>query len=149
MNPLEEFVKRRIERRVEEFINQLEQGMITAGELAVATQRTSAEGKDYTDRTGNLRSSIGYVVKSRGETIAENIASRISASADAGEQAAKQGLEAFGADIGENEIGIAIVAGMHYGRYVSHRGFDVIDTAQLVAEREVTAQIKNITEGSE
>jgi hypothetical protein len=72
---------------------------------------------DYTDRTGNLRSSIGYFVLDNGRVVFENLSGTPVGAAMAREamySADKSGLQLVG------------VAGMDYASYVESKGFNVI-----------------------
>lgn len=93
----------------------------------------------YTDRTNNLRSSIGYVVYKNGQRIGASFAK-----AGVG----TEGDGSIGIDKGENyatEIAgnysdgyvIVLVAGMHYAAYVEAKGYDVISGAALQADNEI------------
>lgn len=87
----------------------------------------------YTDRTNNLRSSIGYVLFRDGEFVKSNFS-------DGG--SGTDGNGKTGAQTGENlakEVGkeftkgyvCVLVAGMDYAVYVESKGFDVISGAWM------------------
>lgn len=76
---------------------------------------------NYTDRTGNLRSSIGYIIILNGKTIDKNFQGP---KTEGRSQAQKVAQEvAFQYPSGYVLIG---VAGMSYAAYVEAKGFDVI-----------------------
>lgn len=88
---------------------------------------------NYIDDTGNLRSSIGYVIIIDGQIVAESSF-----------QAVKNGKE--GSDEGKtfaeslvsnypDRIALVVVAGMHYAEYVAAKGYDVLDSAELLGEQ--------------
>lgn len=108
----------------------------------------------YTDRTNNLRSSIGYVLYYDGV--------KVSASFEAG----GKGIEGTGADGAKNGLSYAdkvaknypsgfvavMVAGMNYASYVEAKNFDVITGASLQLDPEIKKQfevaqeeIRNVT----
>ena len=83
------------------------------GEAAVAEAR---EGGSYTDRTGNLRSSVGYVVSMDGRAVQ---------------------TAGFGGAGGAAGRELVVTAGMAYAAYVSARGYNVLASAELLARRMV------------
>ena len=99
----------------------------------------------YIDWTANLRSSIGYVIAEDG-----NIVTASSFEPEkGGEEGARTG-KAFAERLArEHDKGFAlvVVAGMEYAVYVSNKGYDVLDSAELTAQRlvpEMTRQLKLI-----
>lgn len=95
------------------------------GECCISIGRST---NSYTDQTGNLRNSIGYVVVKNG-----NVIKQVTATSDG----AKKGREFIQELLGEckNGIYLIVVAGMNYATYVSAKGFDVLDSAELEAEK--------------
>ena len=93
----------------------------------------------YTDRTNNLRSSIGYVVYKNGQRIGASFAKSGVGKEGDGSEGLKKG-ESYATDIAGNYSDgyvIVLVAGMHYAAYVEAKGFDVISGATLQADDEV------------
>lgn len=92
---------------------------------------------NYTDRTGNLRSSIGYAVTVEGRT-------------EYGElQQVKQGAQGCAegkthlqelASQRQGDVALHIVAGMDYAEYVE-RNYKVLSPARVLADREVPAML--------
>lgn len=87
----------------------------------------------YTDRTGNLRGSTGYCVVVDGQIVNT-----------AGFAQVRDGKE--GPNKGENYVNalasgytsgivLIVVAGMHYAAYVADRGYNVLDSAEILAEK--------------
>ncbi len=87
---------------------------------------------NYMDWTGNLRSSIGYVVVDDGSIKAEGFPGTGEGADKARELASKV------AAAHPTGIVLIVVAGMSYAKYVSDKGYDVLDTAKLTAERLVS-----------
>lgn len=88
----------------------------------------------YMDQTGNLRSSIGYVILHDGKIVSMNF-KRASGSLD-GETGRLQGME-FAAEVGrEHPDGWVLigVAGMDYAAAVEAKGYDVITGSTPTAE---------------
>lgn len=75
---------------------------------------------NYTDRTGNLRSSIGYIILKDGKTIDRNFQ---------GKSKGKQQAQSVASEVAlQYPKGFVLigVAGMEYAAYVEAKGFDVI-----------------------
>jgi hypothetical protein len=91
----------------------------------------------YTDRTGNLRSSIGYVILDNGKQLFE----KFPGSSEEGKDAAKVSLEqaAQGLDKG---LVLIVCAGMEYAAAVESKGYDVLTASGKVAEKSLRAAIK-------
>lgn len=109
------------------------------GEECVNTAKNSGR---YTDRTGNLRSSIGYMVLENGSII--NVAGFGKGANQTldGQEGAAQGEEYIQSIAAKFPKGLTLVlvAGMKYAAYVNDRGYDVLDSAETVAES-LVAQI--------
>lgn len=107
------------------------------GELAVNEARANGS---YMDRTGNLRSSIGYIVVDNGNVVNVGEFNVVKE----GEQGARGGEEFARSLVNEiSGIGLIVVAGMNYAVYVeTHR--NVLSSAELLAEREVPSLLKQI-----
>lgn len=109
------------------------------GEQCVNEARTNG---DYTDRTGNLRSSVGYVVVARGQIVNRNFAS------SSGGEGVAAGTELAESLAAQHTTGYAliVVAGMSYALYVEakfHR--NVLSSAESYAEQKLPimmAQLK-------
>lgn len=84
---------------------------------------------NYIDDTGNLRSSIGYLVLADGRAEKEYFPGR-GEGADKGKDLAAKVAAAH-----PSGFVLVVVAGMEYAKYVSDKGYDVLDTARLTAER--------------
>lgn len=98
------------------------------GEQFVANARNKA---DFTDRTGNLRSSIGYIIMKDGRQIYENYEQR--AGGPDGEAKAKEAINEAKKKFPQGFVLIG-VAGMEYAAAVESKGYDVITSSAIVAE---------------
>lgn len=111
-----------IERVFEEFTetinNKTLESLQYMGEEFVNKAR---EQISYTDRTGNLRSSIGYIILHDGKTIEANI----SGSQNEGIAKASRFAAEVAADYPDGYVLIG-VAGMEYAAAVESKGYDVI-----------------------
>ena len=83
------------------------------------------EHVSYTDRTGNLRNSIGYVVVQNGRIVTEDF------SIGSGHGEAKTQARAYALEVARNlpanKTYLVWVAGMEYAKYVEAKGFDVLE----------------------
>ncbi len=110
----------------EELIIQLIQLYAYAGERFVNLARNR---RTYKDRTGNLRSSIGYIVALDGVEKIGNLQGTAEGMARAKELAHEV--------LSEDPVGVVLIgfAGMHYASYVESRGYDVITGSMPTAQK--------------
>lgn len=126
ITPQEE-IDKYLKSSVEELINETIYKLSYIGENVVNTARLSGE---YLDQTGNL-SSIGYIISVDGEIIRQGEFNVVKD----GENGTKSG-EALAQALAKTSKGITliVVAGMHYAIYVSAKGLDVLDSAEIELE---------------
>ena len=116
---IQQYVEEQLALKVEVLINKL--SYIGEGALRIAREKGS-----YTDRTGNLRNSTGYVIAVDGQITAR-----------AGFKSKNEDGAAFAEELARTTDGKAVLvvcAGMNYATYVSRRGYDVLDSAELEAK---------------
>ena len=124
-------------------INRLEEVIIRRmfyiGEKCVTVARST---DSYQDQTGNLRSSIGYVIAKDGKIIGNSAFEAVKG----GAEGAAGGLEFAKSVVSKFPEGIVliVVAGMSYAKHVSYLGYDVLDSSQLEAEAQVNRMIKQL-----
>lgn len=108
--------------------------------VRMARSKNAADG-GFNDRTGNLRSSIGFVVLKKGVVQLENV-EQTSNGAEGANEARKLLLEVSA----EHSEGYAliVVAGMNYAAAVESKGKDVITGSSLEAEKMVKRAINVI-----
>lgn len=82
------------------------------------------EHGSYTDQTGNLRHSIGYVIVQYGNVVSENF-SNGNGYPQAQQNAREAAMKAV-ATLPHSSTYLVWVAGMDYARYVEANGYDVI-----------------------
>lgn len=139
-----------LEKRVEmAYINRL----IEAGEMAC---QEAIKIGDYEDITGNLRSSIGYVIAYDGRIIKEggfykiqgrganmqkvefttkngkNVSFWAKGKFGDGSEGSRKGLEFARSKISSSGYSFVLVAGMEYASFVSSKGYDVLDSGTLM-----------------
>lgn len=114
------------------------------GELCVKHAR---ENGSYTDQTGNLRNSIGYVLVYNGDIISSNFEERVKGKVlstangmlegvKLAEHLAKQSTKGYS---------VIVVAGMNYAMHVESLNKDVLDGAERMAERIVPQMMSDLS----
>lgn len=123
---VDEYIERQLERMQQATIRSL----AYVGEACLNTARST---NSYKDQTGNLRSSIGYVVVYNGRVVKKSdfqiVENGNIGSAD-GEKFAERMAKKF-----PRGAILLFVAGMNYAVYVKNMGYDVIDSAELLASQ--------------
>lgn len=99
----------------------------------------------YKDQTGNLRSSIGYVIVEDGKVIQ---ASDFAPSEKGTDKAKGQATgKAYASELAArfpSGLTLLVVAGMNYATYVSAKGYDVLDSAELLADQLTEKLLKDL-----
>lgn len=119
--------------------------MRVVGEDAVNEARSYAKERDWRDVTGNLRSSIGYVITLNGRVVGENFA-RVQGNQPTLKDGKKIGRD-LAIDISKAlpELAIVVVAGMNYAVAVESRGKNVLTTAELKSKINLPRLLNQIT----
>ena len=126
-----------------------------AAEAAVTYARD--EVNTYRDRTGNLRSSIGFIIAENGRSVAASSFEPISASPNrpmasspyspipTGSDRGRQLAERIVMDNNDADLLGVLVAGMPYAYYVQNlHHLDVLAGASLIFETELKTNLKAI-----
>ena len=108
------------------------------GEQFVTNVRNNA---DFTDRTGNLRSSAAYVIIDNGVQLAENF--KATSNGPEGIANAKKVIDEAKANFPTGLVLIG-VAGMDYAAAVESKGFDVITSSAGIAETSLKAALARL-----
>lgn len=120
------FTMRAIASRIEKFVDEREQKMIQVlsyiGEEAVNMAR---ESDPFKDRTGNLRSSIGYVVVKNGKVVKLFVRKAKDDEKGKGVAAGRALVAKLGEEYKEGFM-LIVFAGMEYAASVESKGYDVI-----------------------
>lgn len=97
---------------------------------------------NYMDWTANLRSSIGYVVSVDGEIVQMSSFNTVKEGREGsrgGKEYAMQLVRDF-----PHGIVLIVVAGMNYASYVSAKGYDVLDSSELLADKLVPQMLQQL-----
>lgn len=135
MKAIEESIEREIENRKKVIIRTL----IYVGKEAVNKARSSHR---YIDQTGNLTSSIGFMVLNEGVVVNQSLFPVVKS----GSKGKKLGSDFIKSLISQNSQGIVliVVAGMNYASYVEAMGLDVLLSAELYAEQKVPELLRQL-----
>lgn len=127
------------EQHIQRLERNIVRNMCYVGERCVNAARSS---HTYRDQTGNLSSSIGYAVSIDGHVVQCSSFQVVLK----GSEGAKDGLEYVQDVISKYPQGIVlvIVAGKNYAVYVSDKGYDVLDSAETLAETLVPRMMKQL-----
>lgn len=113
--------------------------LLVLNELGMELVKYARENRTYTDRTGNLTNSMGYVILRRGSQVAHG-----------GEQGNGEGQKAaldlyYKLALGTKyDYTLIIVAGMEYAAYVEAKGYNVLMPVQLKANTEFASRMKEL-----
>lgn len=126
-----------LERKAGELRRVLVNNLIYVGEQAVKEARLRGR---YQDRTGNLRSSIGYCILDDGKPVKLDGFEVVKD----GRQGAEQGRKFIESLMSEHSTGLVliVVAGMEYAQYVEAMNLNVLDSAEQMAQRLVPELLK-------
>lgn len=128
-----------IERKLEIWRQLLIRNFSYIGEQVLNAARST---DSYKDQTGNLRSSLGYVIAVDGRVA--DISSF--AVVKNGQEGSKTGADYARKLALKYPKGIVLIvcAGMNYAAYVSAKGYDVEDSAELLADRLVPQMLRQL-----
>lgn len=135
--------KSKIDAYIEARMNRLKQAIIY--NLCVVGEKVRNEALDngsYTDRTKNLRSSVGYVVVVDGQVYKMSAFGK----PDGNNEGRSTGMSYARSLAGKFPKGIVliVVAGMRYASYVSAKGYNVLDSSELLADQLVPKMLKQL-----
>ena len=139
MSTLQEEIERELMGNVERIKQAVIYNLQVIGEKCVNEARMKGS---YKDQTGNLRSSTGYVLIVDGEIISESAFDVVMN----GQQGAQEGKTFAESLVKEHPTGIAliVVAGKNYAEYVAAKGYDVLDSAELLGEQLVQKMVEDL-----
>lgn len=115
--------------------------LVYIGERFVANARNNG---NYMDRTGNLRSSIGYIVLYNGSVIKQNFkTSNKGSDRKRGLSKAMDFAESIAEDYPRGFV-LIVVAGMDYAAVVESKGKDVLTGSSITAKQELMVAMQQI-----
>ena len=111
------------------------------GEKCVNHARQIDKTIGFEDQTGNLRSSLGYVIYLNGKPVGENFEE-----VRGGNEGLEKGRKLAKEIAGDYPRGflLVVVAGMEYAVYVEANNRDVLTSAEHLAEKKLPEMLKQI-----
>ena len=139
MPTLQEEIERELMGNVERIKQAVIYNLQVIGQKCVDEARMKGS---YKDQTGNLRSSTGYVLVVDGEIVSESAFDVVKD----GQQGSEEGKAFAESLVKDYPTGIAlvVVAGKNYAQYVAARGYDVLDSAELLGEQLVHKMVEDL-----
>lgn len=128
---------------IEERMNRLKQAIIyNFCAIGEKVRNEALDNGSYTDRTKNLRSSIGYIVVVDGQVYKAGSFGK----SDGSNEGKSTGQSYARSLAGKFPKGIVliVVAGMNYASYVSAKGYNVLDSSELLADQLVPKMLKQL-----
>lgn len=110
------------------------------GEQCVTEAR---KNHTYKDQTGNLTSSIGYVIAVNGRVVSR---SQFNVTNQAAMDGSKEGVE-YAMEVARRfprDVVLIVVAGRSYAKYVAAKGYNVLDSAEQLARREAKTILQGL-----
>lgn len=132
--------------KVDLLIEEVGEELARAGELGVNAARLNGS---YKDQTGNLRSSVGYVVARNGEVwtsgeFAKVIGEKNKTRQVVGDKVGKNIASEYAKTLSNDGYALVMVAGMEYASFVSDRGYDVLDSGELAVRKQLDTRFKQL-----
>lgn len=130
-----------VDKYLAERLDNLDEALVRcAMEAGEQGNNQSRSNHSYTDKTGNLTSSMSYSVVKDGDLILGGECEVVKQ----GQVGAKEGAEFAKQLVAEFPTNISVIqsAGMDYAGYVSAKGYDVLDSGELIAERTLNRRLK-------
>lgn len=131
----------RHQKRLERIV----QDVFTAeGEKLTAHIRNRSKQESWIDQTGNLRSSVGYVVTKNGAKVGSSTFQQVKDGAEGAKigaaEAERRALEQ------KADYAVSVVAGMEYAEFVeAHENKDVLASARLIAQEDIQTMEEDIS----
>ncbi len=126
---------------LQEIERQIIESLSRIGEEVVTLAKLIPPERGFTDRTGNLRSSIGYVVCRDGRPI--NIAFEAVKGGHVGVHTGQKLALEVGRKYAEGYT-LVVVAGMDYAVYVESKGRDVLTSAESEAGKLLEQHLRDM-----
>jgi len=129
-------VRQRVDQAIFLRLSKLGEELVTYAKLIPASV-------GYTDRTGNLRASTGYIVSMKGSVIKESFA-EVQGEVEGSLTGAKYATSIAAAYPDTNVL--IVVAGMEYALAVESRGRDVLTSTLHIAEKKLPIELRKLKE---
>lgn len=143
-----QFTQEQLKRRFDAFLAMVKKKQIARmqrlGEMCLIEARNN---KGYMMQTGALLSSTGYMIFVDGVALHSQFDAASGAESNAAQNGIKAGQE-LAEKVGKNTKGIAlvVVAGMNYAAYVEAKGYNVLSSAEHLAQRELPRMLEELVQ---
>lgn len=143
-----QFTQEQLKRRFDAFLAMVKKKQIERmqqlGEMCLIEARNN---KGYMMQTGALLSSTGYTIFVDGVALHSQFDAASGAESNAAQNGIKAG-QALAEKVGKNTKGIAlvVVAGMNYAAYVEAKGYNVLSSAEHLAQRELPRMLEKLVQ---
>lgn len=120
--------------------------------IGIESQGHARNNAGYTDRTGNLKNSIGYHLVYNGQEFSKgSVATDEPVPSPNGEgslseagNSADKALTDYDKFVKPNAVAVVIVAGMRYASAVEAKGYNVLNATWVEAQRNTRADVADI-----
>lgn len=141
-----EALQEKLKQKREVFMNALQVQLLQLGEQCVTY---SKDNKGYSDRTANLKNSISFALFLDGELVSSHIG-QIPKPEETkqGQAGVSSALDEFAANgvVAPKGYTIIVVAGMKYGAYVEHKGYNVLHLTKYYMKDEMRKILEEVVE---
>lgn len=120
---------------------QIIESLCHVGEEAVKLAKEIPPERGFTDQTGNLRSSMGYIVFKDGKPV--QVAFKQVKDGSNGIQEGLKLAQSVGQKYAEG-YALVVVAGMNYAVHVESKGRDVLTSAEKYAEKAIAKELADM-----
>lgn len=120
------------------------EGAITAlNYVGLECVKEARQNGGYTDRSGNLRSSVGYVVLENGIPIKKGGFQKVLPTATEAQTTSETLVSKLSKTYNTGLV-LVVVAGMNYAAYVEAKGYNVLNSAETLANKIVPKILKEL-----
>lgn len=141
------FTQRELHDYMQSYLNRIDEvvirNLMRLGEQAVAYARDRSGEESWYDQTGNLRSSVGYVIGKDGVVLGKGGFSQVLSGAEGTSEG-----QSYAKELAEQMAGkyfLIVVAGMNYASYVEEmENKDVLASSSLFVQEELPRMVKRI-----
>lgn len=135
--------KSQIDAYIKERMNRLKQAIIyNLCAIGEKVRNEAIENGSYKDRTKNLRSSVGYIVVVDGQVYKTGSFGKPDRNSE-GKNAGMSYALSLSGKFPEGIV-LIVVAGMRYASYVSAKGYNVLDSSELLADQLVPKMLEQL-----
>lgn len=134
-----------VEKELLEQMNNMRTALIyNLGAIGNRVVNIARQHHRYKDQTGNLTSSVGYVIVEDGKVVMESSFEQTRPTATEGSNKGRSFAHSLAKAYPEG-ITLVVVAGMNYAAYVERRGIGGMTTAEINARNAVRTLLDKLT----